>query len=205
MVGGLIMAHGDDDGLRLPPRIAPVQTVVVLVRDDADAAGAAGQLARELNAADVRTKLDAQTGTSFGRRLTGWELKGVPVRVEIGPRELAEGNVTIARRDTGQKYTVALNGAVASVLELVDDIQASMLSAAIDEQKAHTADVTSVADAAEAAQTGFARLPFDLLDDVVEAELAKGAITVRCIQRADGTVPFSEDEPDLLAVVARAY
>jgi prolyl-tRNA synthetase len=205
MVGGLIMAHGDDDGLRVPPRIAPVQAVVILVRDDADAAGAASQLARELNAADVRTKLDAQTGTSFGRRLTDWELKGVPVRVEIGPRELAEGNVTIARRDTGQKYVVALSSAVASVIELLEEIQVAMLTAAIEEQRARTADVTTVADATDAAEAGFARLPFDLLDDGVEAELAKSAITVRCIQRADGTVPLSEDEPDLFAVVARAY
>jgi prolyl-tRNA synthetase len=175
------------------------------VRDDADAAGAASQLARELNAADVRTKLDAQTGTSFGRRLTDWELKGVPVRVEIGPRELAEGNVTIARRDTGQKYVVALSSAVASVIELLEEIQVAMLTAAIEEQRARTADVTTVADATDAAEAGFARLPFDLLDDGVEAELAKSAITVRCIQRADGTVPLSEDEPDLFAVVARAY
>jgi prolyl-tRNA synthetase len=129
----------------------------------------------------------------------------VPVRIEIGPRELAAGNVTVVRRDTGQKYVVALNEATASVLELLEEIQAAMLVAATEEQRAHTADVKSVAEANEAAQSGFARLPFELFDEVAEAELARNAVTVRCIQRGDGSVPLSEEEPELFAIVARAY
>src|SRR5688500_14917069 len=100
MVGGLIMAHGDDTGLVVPPAPAPIQAVVPLLRDADGPGGAADRPARDLQAAGVRPRLDAQVATSFGRRATDWEIKGVPVRVEVGPRDLAEGMVTIVRRDT---------------------------------------------------------------------------------------------------------
>src|SRR5947209_3348610 len=83
LVGGLVMAHGDDSGLRLPPRLAPIQAVVVLVRDESGTGPAAEQLTSELASAGHRVELDAATDTSYGRRVTDWELKGVPVRIEI--------------------------------------------------------------------------------------------------------------------------
>ena len=89
MVGGLIMAHGDDQGLVLPPVVAPIQVVVLLVRDEDGAGDAAARLADELKAAGVRVRLDDQVATSFGRRATDWEIKGVPVRIEVGPRDVA--------------------------------------------------------------------------------------------------------------------
>ena len=88
MVGGLIMCHGDDAGLRVPPRLAPIQVVVLLVRGEDGAGEAAERLARELKGVDVRTEIDTRTDLSFGRRVVDWELKGVPVRVEVGPRDL---------------------------------------------------------------------------------------------------------------------
>ena len=106
MVGGLIMCHGDDAGLRVPPRLAPIQVVVLLIRGEDGAAEAAERLARELKGVEVRTEIDTRTDLSFGRRVVDWELKGVPVRVEVGPRDLATGVVTFARRDSGAKDTV---------------------------------------------------------------------------------------------------
>ena len=103
MVGGLIMGHGDDAGLRVPPRLAPIQVVVLLVRGEDGAAEAAERLARELRGVEVRTEIDTRTDLSFGRRVADWELKGVPVRVEVGPRDLATGVVTLARRDIGSE------------------------------------------------------------------------------------------------------
>ena len=97
--GRLIMAHGDDSGLRLPPRLAPVQVVVLLVRDEEDTRRAATALVDELRAAGHRVRLDDRVGTSFGRRSVDWELKGVPVRVEVGPRDLVSEQVTLVRRD----------------------------------------------------------------------------------------------------------
>src|SRR5205807_9707526 len=106
LMGALIMAHGDDGGLRLPPRLAPTQVVVLLVRDEDGAGEAASAVARELADLGLRVELDARTDVSFGRRAVDWELKGVPVRVEIGPRDLAEGKVTLVRRDDGSKSPV---------------------------------------------------------------------------------------------------
>src|SRR3546814_5004399 len=94
MVGGLIMAHGDDSGLVVPPALAPTQVVVLLVRDEDGAGDAADALAAELKAAGVKVRVDSQVATSFGRRATDWELKGVPVRIEVGPRDLQIGRAS---------------------------------------------------------------------------------------------------------------
>jgi prolyl-tRNA synthetase len=206
MIGGLIMVHGDDDGIVVPPRLAATQAVVLLVKDADGSAERAAALADELAAAGVRTRLDDQVATSFGRRATDWELKGVPVRVEVGPRDLAEGKVTVVRRDTGEKQPVPLDGAVGRVAALVDDIQSDLLAAATERRDAATTDVASLDEAAEAAQTGFARLRWGLVRGDGEARLAGEGITVRCLMSPDGAeVPDNDEDDDLIAVVARAY
>ncbi len=91
LMGALIMAHGDDAGLCVPPLIAPVQAVVIVVRDEDGAADTAAAITAGLTDAGVRAQLDRRVDPSFGRRVVDWELKGVPVRVEVGPRELSEG------------------------------------------------------------------------------------------------------------------
>ena len=204
MMGGLIMAHGDDAGLRVPPRLASVQAVVLVIRDEDGAGEAAAQLARELGAAGVRARLDDRTETSFGRRATDWELKGVPVRIEVGPRDLAKGEVTVVRRHTGEKAQVALAGAAAQVIEALDAVQAALLAEATEFRDRHTADVATIDEAREAAQTGFARIPWATLGEDGEETLARDAVTVRCLQRPDGTVPDAEDEDGVVAVVSRA-
>jgi prolyl-tRNA synthetase len=208
MVGGLIMAHGDDAGLRLPPRLAPIQTVVLLVRDDngSGAGDAARRLVTELGDLGVRARLDDRLDASFGRRVTNWELKGVPVRLEVGPRDLAAGVVTVVRRDTGEKTTAPVDEAAARVAALLDSMQGDLLAAALRERDGRIADAASLDDACEAAQTGWARIGWDVLGrEEGEETLAQSAVSVRCLQRPDGTVPESEDEPDLVAFCARAY
>jgi prolyl-tRNA synthetase len=205
MIGGLIMTHGDDAGIVVPPRLAPIQAVVLLVKDGDGAGDAAAALADELSAEGVRVRLDAQVATSFGRRATDWELKGVPVRVEVGPRDLAQGTVTVVRRDTGDKQQVPLSEVAATVGRLVDQIQADLLAGATERRDAATAEVASVDDAVEAAQTGFARLPWRLVRGEGEQRLAGKGITVRCLMGSDGTLPTSDDADDVVAVVARAY
>jgi prolyl-tRNA synthetase len=205
MVGGLIMGHGDDAGLVVPPRLAPIQAVVLLVRAEDGAGEAAERLADELKGVGVRVRLDAQVATSFGRRAVDWELKGVPVRVLVGPRDLAGGNVTLVRRDTGEEATVPVAEAAAAVDRLLDDIQASMLAGAVRRRDERTVEAASIGEAVEAAKVGFARIPWALLADGGERLLAQDAITVRCLQRPDGTLPTSEDEPDIVATVARSY
>jgi prolyl-tRNA synthetase len=205
MVGGLIMAHGDDAGLVVPPVLAPIQAVVLLVRDEGGAGEAAEALAAELKAAGVKVRLDAQVATSFGRRATDWEIKGVPVRIEVGPRDLAEGMVTIGRRDTGEKRTVPIGEVAHRVANLLPTIQGDLLAAATKRRDDRTAEVSSVEDAVEAGKVGFARIAWDLIKDGGEAILARDAITVRCLQTDDGGLPAGEDAPDLVAYVARSY
>lgn len=205
MVGGLIMGHGDDAGLRLPPRLAPVQVVVLAVRDEPEVLAACAQLVDELSALGVRVRLDADTSSSLGRRVTDWELKGVPVRLEVGPRDLANGEVTVARRDDATKTNVAIGTAAAGVPATLEVIQRDMLDGARAAREARTAAVGSIEEAVEAAATGWATLPWDQVGPEGEAALGKHAVTVRCLVRPDGGVPDRVDEPGLIAVVARSY
>jgi prolyl-tRNA synthetase len=115
------------------------------------------------------------------------------------------GEVTIVRRDTGEKRQVGIAGLAAHLPGILEGIQADLLAAAIERRDARTVTVSTIDEAREAAQTGFARIPWATLGEEGEAVLAKDAITVRCLQSADGGVPASEDEPGVVAVVARAY
>lgn len=204
ILGGLIMGHGDNGGLRVPPRLAPIQLVIVPVRDDPGLIEAASHIEGALAAAGVRVKVDLRADR-YGRKVVDWELKGVPLRLEVGPRELEKSQVTLVRRDRREKMTTSLQDIAASVTALLDDVQNDMANAARARLLAFTQDVNTVTDAIEAAQTGLARIPWRLLSDGGEDQLAGRGITVRCVQRADGTIPDSEDEPDLFAIAGRSY
>jgi prolyl-tRNA synthetase len=203
-VGGLIMAHGDDSGLVMPPQLAPTQAVVVAVRDEADVNDACARVARDLTAAGVRVVVDRGRG-SFGRRITDWEIKGVPLRIEVGPRDLAQGVVSVVRRDNGEKLTLPLDSLRQHAIEMLDAMQSSMLEAALKFRDGATYDVKTVGEAIEAAQEGFARLSWDSVGPHGEAVLKTDAITVRCLQRADGSMPDSDTEKNLVCIVAKSY
>ncbi|HUR77763.1 MAG TPA: proline--tRNA ligase, partial [Acidimicrobiales bacterium] len=147
VVGALIMSHGDDRGLRLPPSVAPTQCVVIVVKEDGGVADAAASLVRELGAKGVRVKLDERADVAFGRRSVDHELKGIPVRVEIGPRDLAEGNVTVVRRDTGDKTTVAVAGAASAVADALSAAQTTLYEAAQARLAANTAEAATLDEA----------------------------------------------------------
>ena len=204
LVGALIMAHGDDGGLRLPPALAPVQVVVLVVRAEDGAGERAAALADELRAAGLRVDLDARVDTGFGRRAVEWEIKGVPVRVEVGPRDLAAGTATLVRRDTSSKEPVALDDLVAG--SAAPSTRSSSRSTPRPWSAASRARPTCRRSTRPGPRrpTGFARLPWDLVRGQEDA-LAADAVTVRCLQRPDGGVPLSSDEPDLVATVAKAY
>jgi prolyl-tRNA synthetase len=141
LVGGVVMAHGDDRGLRLPPAVAPQQVVIVpIFRDDerADVLRVATAVADELRAAGVRVRVDDRLEHRPGFKFNEWELKGVPLRVEIGGRDLASAAVTVARRDSGEKRQVPLGGVAVAIDEMLSDVQASLFQAASDEQERRT-------------------------------------------------------------------
>ena len=204
LVGGLVMAHGDDNGLIVPPRLAPIQAVVVAVRDEPFVNEACEEVRVRLADAGVRVQVDRGRG-SFGRRVTDWEIKGVPLRVEVGPRDLAQGLVTIVRRDTGDKTSLAIDAVAGTAGDLLDLMQTDLFEGAKRFRDGSTVDVSSVAEAMEAAQTGFARLAWDLVGADGEATLKTEAITVRCLQRRDGSMPENDLEPELDSIVAKSY
>jgi prolyl-tRNA synthetase len=207
MLGGLIMAHGDDSGLRVPPRIAPIQAHVMVVKDDAagEVRGAAMKLRDSLRDAGIRVGFDDRTDTAFGRRAVDAELKGYPVRVELGPRDLAAGNVVVVRRVDGSKAPTPITEVVSAVSAALDADQQALYDEALARREANTAEVTTLDEAIEAAGTGWARLPWSAVGAEGEAKANAVGVTIRCLVRADGSVPDSEDEPDLVAYLARAY
>src|SRR3954454_22193143 len=163
MVGGLIMCHGDDSGLRLPPVVAPVQAMVIAVKDDDACLDATHASAAELSDAGVRARADGRVSIGFGRRTTEWELKGVPLRVEIGPRDVANAEATVVRRDSGERATVPLSGLPAFVQETLPKIQRALSDEAAARMQANMRDVATIEEALEAAATGFGRLPWSAL------------------------------------------
>jgi len=143
--------------------------------------------------------------TSFGRRAIDWELKGVPVRVEVGPRDLEQGQVTLVRRVPQTKTPTPLGRVRADVADALVADQQALYDEALARREGATVEVSTADEAAEAAVSGWARLPWSALGPDGEAELAARGVTVRCLVRPDGGVPEADDEPGAIAVVARAY
>ncbi|WP_124727581.1 proline--tRNA ligase [Staphylospora marina] len=145
MIGALIMVHGDDHGLVIPPRIAPVQAVIIPVgpkQERERVVEACRKLEGELRAAGIRVKLDAREQYSPGWKFNEYELKGIPVRIELGPRDLDKGQVVLARRDTMEKSEAAMEGLAGHLSGLLEEIQKNMFrkAKAFMEENSHRAE-----------------------------------------------------------------
>jgi prolyl-tRNA synthetase len=205
MVGGLIMCHGDDNGLRVPPRLAPIQVQVSVVKDGDAVMDTAAGLRDDLKTAGVRVGYDDRVDVPFGRRAVNAELRGYPIRLEVGPRDLAAGNVVVVRRFDGSKTPTPLDGAVDAVRAALEADQQALLDEAARRTEERTTDVKTLADAIEAAADGFARVPWTKVGPDGEAKANDAGVSVRCLTRADGGVPDGEDENGLIAYLARSY
>jgi prolyl-tRNA synthetase len=192
LLGATIMVHGDDHGLRLPPRVAPVQVVVLVARDGEGVSEQAARLVDDLARAGIRAELDPHTDVSAGRRIVEWELRGVPVRVELGPRDIAAGQAQLALRAEGVKTTRALDGLAHDMPAILDAQQDELLRQATALRDRLTARVTTLAEAVEQARAGAARIPWETLGADGERRLLEAGISVRCL--------IGEE-----AIVARAY
>jgi prolyl-tRNA synthetase len=149
-------------------------------------------------------RLDDRTETGFGRRAIDWELKGVPVRVEVGPRDLAEDKAVVVLRHDRSKSPVALSALVAEVESALGRTTELLYDEALAFRKERTTTVDTVDDALEAGATGFAVLPWSAVGDAGEDRLAEAGITVRCLQSPDGSLAEGEED-SLIAVVGKAY
>jgi len=145
MVGAVVMAHGDDSGMQLPPRIAPVQVIVVpIFRSDAERSQIETALQQVLvDLEDIRVKVDWRDERP-GFKYNEWELKGVPLRLEIGPRDLAKGEVTVVRRLNRAKQQVPLGDLGVAIPAMLEEVQAGLLTRAREFRDTHTVRVDSL-------------------------------------------------------------
>ncbi|HXZ83202.1 MAG TPA: proline--tRNA ligase [Acidimicrobiales bacterium] len=186
MVGGVIMTHGDDRGLILPPKIAPHQVVVVPIGRDDDlgpVTASAEALARELTDRGVRVYVDTRQQVSPGFKFNDWELRGVPVRVELGPRDLATGSAVVVDRLSGAKIPQLLAEVATTMPARLAAFQEALFRRARDFRDAHTVVVNSFDDLAPAVAFGFAQT---LLcgDPACEAAIQeRTGATPRCVPR----------------------
>jgi prolyl-tRNA synthetase len=184
MVGGVIMTHGDDKGLVLPPLLAPYQVVIVPIGrgDQAEQVLASvRELAERLHRAGIRTHVDDRPQLSPGFKFNDWELRGVPVRLELGPRDLAEGSALMSTRLGEGKTPVSLDSAPARLAFELTAMQSLLLQRATDFRDSHTVTVNSWAEFAEAVKTGWA-LAFHCGQPECEDDIkAATSATPRCI------------------------
>ncbi len=149
LIGGLIMTHGDDSGLVLPPRIAPVQVIVIPIASHKPGVNEkAAELVDTLKAAGVRAKGDF-TDNSAGWKFSEYEMKGVPLRIEIGPRDIENGVCVAVRRDNREKETISLDALAGRIGALLDEVQQGLYEKALANRLAHTYTATTLEEARE--------------------------------------------------------
>jgi prolyl-tRNA synthetase len=216
VVGAIIMVHGDDQGLILPPRLAPHQVVIVpIFKSDEEKAlvfEAAKKIRDQLVKADVRVKVDEREGQSPGFKFNDWEMRGVPLRMEIGPKDVAKGSVVLARRDRpgkeGKSF-VSQDGIVGSVQQLLVEIQKALFDRALAFRQAHTFEPKNFDEFRQVVETGFAK-SFWCGDAKCEEQIKEATkATLRCIpiEQPGGTGPciFCGRTSKEIAIFGKAY
>jgi prolyl-tRNA synthetase len=162
-IGAIIMVHGDDQGLVMPPRLAPCQAVIVPIYQDDAEQSLVTERAEAVRAqlSGFRVQLDRREGLRPGFKFNDWEMRGVPVRIEIGPKDVAQGTVTLARRDRpgkGGKRSLPQVGLETALTELLSDVQRSIFQRALEFQKSHTFEPADYEEFKQAVQKGWARV-----------------------------------------------
>jgi prolyl-tRNA synthetase len=217
MVGAIVMAHGDDKGLRLPPRIAPIQVVAVpIYKTEAEqepVLDAVNRIAAALRGAGVRVHIDNRDETP-GYKFNDWEMRGVPVRLEVGPKDLEKGSAVLARRDMpgkeGKQF-VQQDGIVASVTALLEAVQANMLAQATAFRDANIFDVSDYAGLQRVIEEGgWARGYWAGNDDDERRVKEETGATIRCFPLEGqpdqaGTCLLTGQTASRVALFAKAY
>ena len=212
LIGGVIMVHGDNRGLVLPPRLAPIQVVIVPIAQQKEGVlEHVAVLEKELKAAGIRVKLDDTPDYTAGWKFNEYEMKGVPIRLEVGPRDIAGGVVMAARRDTLEKAPVQREGIVGTIKEMLDTVHDNMLAKATAHRDSKTFVVESFEQfKAQMVETpGFAKAMW-CGDDACEAEVkAQTGVTIRCIpfeqEHLGDTCPFCGKPATQMVYMAKAY
>ena len=212
LIGGLIMAHGDQRGLVLPPKVAPVQVVVIPVAAHKPGVTEKCQeITEQLRAAGIRVQLDNRD-QSPGWKFNEWEMKGVPVRFEIGPRDIENGVVTYCRRDTLSKESMSMDGIVAATTQLLEEIQQHMYAKSLAFRDSHVRECHNMAEVAEALDNKcFAKIVWDRnpADEAMLKEKLQATVRVMLEEekpfQTTCTICGKECEKPVVTLVARAY
>ncbi len=211
LIGCLIMAHGDDRGLVLPPQIAPYQVVIVpiLGKEDQKVLGAARDVAKTLGAR-FRVKLDDRDAYTPGWKFNEWELRGVPVRLEVGPRDVAAGQAVLARRSGGSKQPVPVAQLTDVVARVLDEIQAELLTRGRTYRDAHTTSADTVDGVARALQDvrGFVKVGWcesQQCEDTIRAKTAASPRVIPLDEQVSGKCVVCGKPAKVWVYYARAY
>lgn len=215
LMGALIMTHSDDEGLVLPPKLAPIQVVIVPIykseEELAQVSEKANELVAKLKALGISVKFDDDVNRRPGWKFAEYETKGVPVRVALGPRDLAEGKAEIVRRDTKEKSVVAFEGIETLIEQLMHDIQVNLLERAKQFRAENIQKVDTYAEFKEKIEKegGFFLVHWDGTAETEALIKAETQATIRCIpldaEAEDGKCMVTGKPSTYRVVMAKAY
>lgn len=213
MIGGLIMTHSDDLGLVLPPNIAPIQIVFIPIWKNSEQKHAVmdivNKVAKQLH--QFAIQIDDRDYLSPGAKFNQWEKKGVPIRIEIGPRDVANMKITIARRDTGEKQTISIEQSKAHIESLIEDIQTNLYQKATKFRDDNTYLVNSYDELKDVIENknGFALAHWDGTEDTEKKIQEETKATIRCIPfdqpEEEGKCVYSGKKSSKRVIFAKAY
>jgi prolyl-tRNA synthetase len=215
LMGALVMTHSDDQGLVLPPNLAPIQVVIVpIYKTDeqlAEITAAVNDLTAKLKKLKISVKYDDRTTQKPGFKFAEWELKGVPVRIAVGPKDLENGTFEVARRDTLTKETVSGEGIVTYINDLLEQIQADLFNKALEYRNTHITEVNSFEEFKEIldGKGGFVSAHWDGTAATEEKIKDLTKATIRCIPldavEEAGTCVFTGNPSVKRVLFAKAY
>ena len=215
LMGALIMTHSDDDGLILPPNLAPTQVVIVPIYKGLEQLDAISEkiepIIKALRAKGISVKFDKRDTHKPGFKFAEWELKGVPVRIAIGNRDIESGTVEVARRDTKEKQKMAFEGLEDNIAELLDTMQEAIYTKALNYRDEHITEVTSWEEFQKVLETkgGFISAHWDGTAETEDAIQQATKATIRCIPfdnpQEDGVCVFSGKPSKERVLFAKAY
>jgi prolyl-tRNA synthetase len=215
LIGALVMAHSDDNGLILPPKLAPLQVVIVPVYKDNETLEkislVANQIKANLEQKDISVKYDDRDSFRSGWKFNEYELKGIPVRITIGPRDLENNQMELCRRDTLEKQLVNVDNAVETIEQLLKDIQQNMYNKALAFREENTRKADTWDEFVDIIETkgGFVSAHWDGTAETEELIKEKTKATIRCIpfnnSQEDGKCILSGKPSKERVLFARAY
>jgi len=213
VIGGLIMTHSDDKGLVLPPQIAPIQTIITTVISKEEDKKIVGEKSEEINSELKKAGIKSQTDTRDlrpGEKYYEWEKKGVPVRIELGPKDIADGSVVLVRRDTGEKTKTSFANIAETVKSLLQEIQSNLYTRALDYQKNKTKKVDGWDDFVKEINAGnFVSAHWSGEQAVEDKIKEETGATVRCVpfdsKPEDGLCVYSKKPSKQRVIFAKSY